>query len=158
MLKVTLPFRNMRVAAVHMTSTGCSLNAMSARIMCRSCSSIAFAVIGVRCPGKRFSTGKQWARKQDNVCIHDAALGTRQLATARPAPSTQTRQHISEEGLNTDALNRTILRSSRCRFSSNRDEICKKWERFQRPDSRKHTERRAKAVPVKEDVSGIQLT
>lgn len=99
MLKVTLPLQNMRGAAVHMTSVGCSLNAASARIICRSCSSIAFAVIGVRCPGKRFSTGKQWARKQDNICIHDAALGTRQLATARPAPSTQTRQHNSEEGL-----------------------------------------------------------
>jgi hypothetical protein len=55
-------------------------------------------------------------------------------------------------------FSRTILRSSRCRFSSNRDEICKKWERFRWRDNRRHIERRAKAAPAQDIVSGIKPT
>jgi hypothetical protein len=70
----------------------------SPRVIGGTCSGIAFAFIGVRCPAKHVTKRASNWHATVEIRIHDAALGTGQLSAARPAETIHMKHKRAERG------------------------------------------------------------
>jgi hypothetical protein len=149
-----LPHRMRHMLASTVNELRCSVKSifaplgspfLSPRVIRGACSRVSFAVIGMCGPRARFS--KCMRHNMRRIFVHDAALGTGQLSAAGPEKKVQMLHHPCSQ--RKKRRSRTTSQSSHRRFSTTRDEICKKWERFPKQDNKRHTERRAAAAPAR---------